>query len=178
MDTYMKKMLFTSMIVFGLSGCASNQYAVTFDTNPQGATLICDGQNFGYTPVTLYYDKKNITSGTMNVSNCSAVWSSGASGQYPYYLQVYESGGSKITLPRPNVAGYSQDAEFALKVQNLRANQKAANAAQQSADAQLYNSTNSSFSNTINCKKIGAVLNAEIKTFSGMVCPLGWLPAY
>ncbi len=36
MDTYMKKMLFTSMIVFGLSGCASNQYAVTFDTNPQG----------------------------------------------------------------------------------------------------------------------------------------------
>lgn len=33
-------------------------------------------------------------------------------------------------------------------------------------------------SNTVNCKKMGEFLNAEIKTFSGMLCPSGWLPAY
>ncbi len=171
----MKRTIFAATLSFMLLGCASNQYAVTFDTTPQGATLICSGQDYGYTPVTLYYDKSNITSNTMNVSNCKAVWSSGASRQYPYNLQVFESGGSKIALPRPNVEGYSQDAEFALKVKNLRANQQAANAAQQRANNELYNSSSS---NTINCKKMGEFLNAEIKTFSGMICPLGWMPVY
>ena len=33
-------------------------------------------------------------------------------------------------------------------------------------------------SNTVNCKKMGEYLNVEIKTFSGAVCPLGWLKVY
>ncbi len=32
-----------------------------------------------------------------------------------------------------------------------------------------------SFNNTVNCKKLGAFLNAEIRTFQGAVCPIGWL---
>lgn len=171
----MKK--FLPVIFFGasvlLSGCASNQYAVTFDTNPQGATLVCDGKNYGYTPVKLYYDKKNITSSTMNVSNCKATWVSGASQSYPYNLAVYKSGGTLITLPRPNVAGYSQDAEFALKVKNMKANQQAAAAAQQSANSTTYQNNN-----TVQCQKMGEFINVEIKTFQGMFCPLGWMKKY
>jgi len=173
--TGMKKIL--SLIAIGisalLSGCASNQYVVTFDTNPQGATLVCNGKNFGYTPVKLYYDKKNITSSTMNVSNCKATWVSGASQSYPYNLNVYESGGTLITLPRPNVAGYSQDAEFALKVKNMKANEQAASAAQQSSSNTSYQNNN-----TVQCKRMGEFLNVEIKTFQGMICPLGWLKVY
>jgi len=170
----MKKIL--SLIAIGvsalLSGCASNQYAVTFDTNPQGATLVCNGKNFGYTPVKLYYDKKNITSSTMNVSNCKATWVSGTSQSYPYNLNVYETGGTSIILPRPNVAGYSQDAEFALKVKNMKANQQSA-AAQQSSNNSSYQNNN-----TVQCQKMGEFINVEIKTFQGMVCPLGWLKKY
>ncbi len=34
-------------------------------------------------------------------------------------------------------------------------------------------------SNTINCSRMGDFsFNKEIKTFTGMVCPLGWLQAY
>ena len=40
-----------------LSGCSS-KYEVTFDSNPRGATLLCNGKNWGYTPMKLYYDEK------------------------------------------------------------------------------------------------------------------------
>lgn len=41
--------------------------------------------------------------------------------------------------------------------------------------AQQQNSAGNQFRNTVNCKKMGEFLNAEIKTFSGMVCPIGWV---
>lgn len=35
------------------------------------------------------------------------------------------------------------------------------------------------YSDTINCYRMGDLsFNKEIKTFTGMVCPLGWLQAY
>ena len=166
-----------SMLICGASalssGCVSNQYVVTFDTNPQGATLVCDGVNYGYTPVRRYYDKKNIASSTINISNCKATWASGATQSYPSNLVVNQSGGTLITLPRPDVAGYSQDAEFALKVSNLKANQQTAAATQQIADNTSYQN-NDNDNDTVQCQKMDDSLNVEIKTFEGMYCPLGW----
>ena len=55
-----------------------------------------------------------------------------------------------------------------------RANEKQ----NQEAFNNMISSPSNKNSNTVNCKKTGEFLNAEIKTFSGMVCPLGWLPVY
>lgn len=35
----------------------------------------------------------------------------------------------------------------------------------------------SSYSNTINCKKMGDFITPEVKTFKGSICPLGYTPA-
>ncbi|MDD1824299.1 hypothetical protein LRP52_19100 [Photobacterium sp. ZSDE20] len=37
--------------------------------------------------------------------------------------------------------------------------------------------SSSSYPSSVNCKQLGAFLNAEIKTFSGGVCPIGWVKA-
>jgi hypothetical protein len=102
------------------SGCTTSKYFVNFDSTPQGASLVCSGTNYGYTPVTLYYDKSVKTQSYLNVSNCSAVWSSGVSAAYSAYLPVYSQGGTNTTLPRPDAPGFAQDAEFALKVQQMK----------------------------------------------------------
>jgi len=49
------KVLLIGSIGMILSGCAS-KYVVTYDSNPQGASLVCSGKNWGYTPKKLYYD--------------------------------------------------------------------------------------------------------------------------
>jgi hypothetical protein len=102
---------------------------------PQGASLICSGKNWGYTPRKLYYDESIKKQSYINVSDCSANWSSGAQAYYPQNLEVYPEGGTIITLPRPNVSGYAQDAEFALKVQNMLSQKSQAYAAQKQAQA-------------------------------------------
>lgn len=39
------------------------------------------------------------------------------------------------------------------------------------------NQSTTSYPSSVNCKQLGAFLNAEIKTFSGGVCPIGWVKA-
>jgi hypothetical protein len=173
------KILFCAAIIFLLGGCASNQYPVTYDTDPKGAQLYCNGVAQGHTPVTLYYDidSERRKRGVLWIAPCSVKWVSGASVEptdsaIPIDLVKFPNG-VVTTVPRPNVDGYSQDAEFALKVMSLKATERAANTA-----AQVPIFTGSQNSNTVNCKKMGEFINIEIKTFSGMVCPLGWVPAY
>ncbi|GAL10942.1 hypothetical protein JCM19233_1927 [Vibrio astriarenae] len=98
--------------------------------------MICNGKDFGYTPITLYYNASVREQPTMNVSSCRAQWSSGVSKQYPEKLTVFANSGTNISLERPDVPGYSQDAEFALKVQEMRASQQQVVAQQRQATAQ------------------------------------------
>ena len=64
------------------------------------------------------------------IGDCTAYWSSGVSKKYPYsFAPPYKYAGNGIfiyTLQRPEGEGYSQDAEFALKVQQLKQNQQTA----------------------------------------------------
>ena len=99
-----------------LSACSSSKYSVLFDSIPQGASLVCEGKNYGYTPQRLYYDESVKNQSYMNVSSCEAIWSSGARESYPSRLTVFPEGSTQITLPRPNVPGYAQDAEFPIKL--------------------------------------------------------------
>ncbi len=133
----MKFYLLAIMLLI-LSGCSS-QYVVTYDSSPQGASLVCSGKNWGYTPKKLYYDESVKKQETINVSDCSANWVSGARKSYPSNLKVFPQGGTIISLDRPRGDGYSQDAEFALKVQQMK-NQNAQ--AQAAADAKAWSDLN------------------------------------
>ncbi len=60
-------------------------------------------------------------------SKCTAYWSSGVSEKYPYPIPFSYAGGRFLyTIQRPEGAGYTQDAEFALKVKELKQNQQTA----------------------------------------------------
>jgi hypothetical protein len=124
-----------------LSGCASG-YPVTFDSNPQGATLICEGTNWGYTPRTLYYSAEQTREikqlEKVDLSACSANWISGARSNYGIFSPRQFPNGVMQTVQRPNVRGLQQDAEFALKVQTMQAAQQQAAAAQRQATAAEY----------------------------------------
>jgi hypothetical protein len=130
-----QRIIYLTIIGF-LSGCASSGYNITYNTEPSGASIICNGVNYGYSPVRLSYspDKDNKKNGSMNTTPCKAVWSSGASENFSdtWNLKKFPDGVMQ-TLPRPNVAGYAQDANFALQVQSMKAQQNQADAAQRQA---------------------------------------------
>ena len=132
------KIIFSSLLLMIISGCSS-KYAVTFDSQPQGASLICSGKNWGYTPTTLYYDEKVKKQTTLDISECSANWISGAKKLYGSVpVQTYPDGVQQ-TLQRPNVDGYEKDAQFALQVQTMKYQKAQAQAAQNLAYQQKRN---------------------------------------
>ncbi|MEQ5837158.1 hypothetical protein [Marinobacter sp. NFXS9] len=126
-----KKWAIPLVTVFA-TGCAS-KYPVTFDSYPQGATLVCNGTNWGYTPRTLYYEPEVKEQQYLYLSACSANWASGAKKVYdPVPVQQFQDG-VRQTAQRPNVPGFQQDSEFALKVQQMNYQRRQAQAAEQSA---------------------------------------------
>ena len=131
------------LLIYFLSGCASG-YSITYNTEPIGATIICGGKNWGYSPVTLYYSpdendpRWNYTkeNGIFSTIPCGAMWSSGVSKGFSntWDLKKWPDGVMQ-TLQRPSGEGYSQDAEFALKIQNMKSQRRAAEAAEDAAYA-------------------------------------------
>ena len=140
--------LILSGLVF--SGCSS-KYEVTFDSNPRGATLICNGQNWGYTPKKLYYDEKVKEYKVIDVSSCSANWISGYSANYPKDMTIFPEGGTITTLNRPTYGeGYSTDVQFALQVEQMKAQQSQAQASHMAVQAQKRANTNQEIENNLN----------------------------
>jgi hypothetical protein len=125
------------LLVSFLSGCASG-YGITYNTEPIGATIICNGKNKGYSPVTLNYspDEDDKKSGLFRTVPCGAIWSSGVTKGFDTTWDLNEfPDGVRQTLQRPSGEGYSQDAEFALKIQNMKSQRRAAEAAEDAAYA-------------------------------------------
>ena len=84
------------------SGCSSPKYHVQFDSNPPVAKLICNGTDYGYTPVDLFYDLDVQKSETLNIGECTANLASGAIAKYDSYLDIKKfPGGVKTTAQRP-----------------------------------------------------------------------------
>lgn len=125
------KLTFITICFLLATGCSS-QYAVNFDSYPQGATLVCGGKNFGYTPKKLYYDKSVKKQEILDLSNCSANWVSGARKNYGTVSVQKFPEGVRVTPRRPNDSGFQQDAEFALKVQQMQLLERQAVAAENS----------------------------------------------
>ncbi len=95
-----------------LAGCASSDYVVQYDSTPQSAMVVCNGNQMGYTPLNLYYPKNRIyENGYLTTAPCKAVWASGASEDYRQNLPTSSfPDGIKLTVQRPNTDGYSADA--------------------------------------------------------------------
>ncbi len=148
----MKKLGLLSIVAFIIlfSGC-SNRYEVTFDSNPRGATLICDGRNWGYTPKLLALPIEAVKDRShLDISGCSANWVSGYSEKYTTKMTIYSTGSTIVTLNRPKGEGYQVDAQFALQVEQMKAQQAQADAAQQQANQQALQNMNQSIQNMNN----------------------------
>jgi hypothetical protein len=133
----LKYLLFTIVSIVVFSGC-SGKYPITYNSNPTGALVVCNGVNHGYTPLTLYYepDDKAKEYGKMRTELCTANWLSGVQEEYSRIWDLEEySNGVMQTLQRPSGDGYEKDVQFALQVQQMKAQQAQAQAAQMSAFA-------------------------------------------
>lgn len=104
-------------------GCASNQLAVTYDSNPRGASLVCNGMPKGYTPITLNYEMKTLKGKTQLNNNCMALWASNYRRMYdPIPLQQSQKAVSVI-VSRPDGPGLEKDTERAREVERSRTQQ-------------------------------------------------------
>lgn len=114
------------------SGCSS-KYPITYDSTPSGASVVCNGINHGYAPITLYYepDENSKKNGSMKTISCTANWASGATASYgnTWDLNKFPNG-VRQTLPRPNIDGYDKDAQFALQVQQMKYQKQQVDAAE------------------------------------------------
>ena len=95
----------------------SSGYAVTYQSFPESATVVCDGITKGQTPVTVIYplDKGAFNSGdSLKIDRCQAVWMSGASQEYPTSIVVnMQQRHTTLGAERPkNSAGLQQDMAF------------------------------------------------------------------
>lgn len=111
------------------------KYMIQYDSEPKGASVICGGVNQGYAPVNLYYEilPHNTESGTINPLQCIAKWASGATALYGTSFSMVEfPNGVRTIAPRPNVEGHHIDAEFALKLEQMKYQKRQAEAAERS----------------------------------------------
>jgi hypothetical protein len=147
MGSVRQSVLFTAALLpVLLSGCAK-QLAVTYMSDPPGATLYQGQENFGYTPKTLYYkiSVENKERGKMTLQGMSVRWASGATASSPSVIVDLSIGANQqLTFLRPeSVAGREIDIQFALELERLRL-------AQQQADAQRAAMAWQQFQNSVN----------------------------
>lgn len=129
----------TLFLILIVSGCSTNNsYRVTYNSEPIGASVICGGLHQGYAPVTLSYglSEHNRQIKALRTVSCKATWSSGYTKAYSGYWDLSQfPNGVMQTLNRPVGEGYSDDVNFALKVQSLQYQEKQAKAAKDAASA-------------------------------------------
>ena len=128
---YKLKYLMILAVLAIASGCSSNQYAVTIDSNPRGAEVFCNGQSYGYAPVTRYFklDEATKNSGYLRTCQWGLRWVSGATASVNNVYNLNEFPNGVIwTTPRPNAPNAHVDHSFALQLkQNQQINQVLSN---------------------------------------------------
>lgn len=108
----MKKYFFGYVCIIALTGCQS-RYPVLLDSFPQSAMVICDREEMGYTPVTMYYQKEDIEGNHLK-DRCKAIWVSGD--EKKYKININADGhkkGTKFLVERAkNANNLSMDILF------------------------------------------------------------------
>jgi len=140
-------LLFLASALFALTGCAS-QALLTVRSQPEGAFITENGTgtSYGAAPVAVVYNKAALrphadSNGCYLVKGFQAHWVSGVVSQLPLVrLCGSATGNYTIQFNRdPSAPGLDKDLQFALQIQTLRAQQQQAQAAQDAADAALFN---------------------------------------
>jgi hypothetical protein len=165
------RVVFGSLIVLLLAGCATRA-SLTISSNPDGAYITeNNGKAFGVTPVTAYYDPATLPSlvdrdGCFIVDGFTARWVSGATAESnKLRLCGSKTGDYTITFTRdPSAPGFAQDMQFALQVQQVRAQQQQAQATEEAADAALFQASSPQKS-TFYCTttQVGAIVQANCR---------------
>lgn len=98
-----QRLIYLLLISF-LSGCISSDYKITYNTEPVGVSIICNGKNEDYSPVTLNYspDENNKKIGAMKTVPCVL-------GNYdiPKYIQATNTAFKALSnLTSGGVSGY------------------------------------------------------------------------
>lgn len=120
--------IFFSVVVISLAtGCASNKYPVTIASNPAGAEVFCNGESYGYAPITRHFELDEATKnyGYLRTCQWQLRWVSGATASVNnvYDLNKFPSG-VLWTTPRPDAQNAHIDHQFALQLnQNKQMNQ-------------------------------------------------------
>jgi hypothetical protein len=110
------------------SGCQKSipTYQMTYDSKPQGASVICSNKNYGYTPTTLEYKLPKQPFDYLKTNPCIAKWVSGAQTSYTDTINIKKfPNGVKQTLNRPLInftLDYSKDIKFEKKLQKEKLN--------------------------------------------------------
>lgn len=111
-------MLNPLMICFVIALCSgcTQRYAVTYTSDPYGATLYDgEGHQLGNLPVTLYYEPTNdaIKSGNIGLAATKARWVSGASADGPQILYIPNGTSQAYKFIRPDdVPGIEEDRSY------------------------------------------------------------------
>lgn len=107
------KLAFLADIAWIFIGCGGS-YGITYDTKPSCASLVCDGEFRGYTPVTLHYNKDNIDDNDiLYTQQCKVVFKSGYEKTFDNRIDTDKyPDGLHRTITRPQGIGYSQDWDF------------------------------------------------------------------
>lgn len=133
------------LLVFTLAGCASTQQiSVSYNSDPQGATLYEGSVMLGYTPYTAHYnlnDEMKKTGG-LKPKPMSVKWASGATAAVSnLYVDLNKYGlNQSFTFQRPdNYPGRQIDVQFALKVEELRLLRRNADAQESAVLMQMIN---------------------------------------
>ena len=157
----MKTLVLVLIIVAGfpLGGCAT-QASLTVFSQPEGAYLTEKGTGkvYGIAPATVVYDPAALAKykgpdGCFRVKGFEARWVSGATASLELVRLCGSSTGSfNITFSRdPKFPELRRDLEFALRIQQTRAQQQQARAAQDAADAAFYRALFAPPRKPVNC---------------------------
>lgn len=118
--TCIKVLLVLCFFLF-LGACSS--IAVTYHSDPEGATVVCNGSVYGETPLTIHYKLRDVDThlGILYTDPCYAQWLSGYRVSYTnrVHLPPIPVFGYQMAK-RPLGDGYAQDADYGLRVQTLR----------------------------------------------------------
>jgi len=115
-----------------LTGCATTSVTVQINSEPSGAYIYSDGQARGIAPVRITYPVPNAArkGGAFLTTPIQAVWVSGAKAQTPLSISVAAGSSQYYTFNRPaNIGGLRQDLEFAIRVEQVESERRAAAAA-------------------------------------------------
>ncbi|USP49557.1 PEGA domain-containing protein [Alcaligenes faecalis] len=115
------KVLLVLCFFLFLGACSS--IAVTYHSDPEGATVVCNGSVYGETPLTIHYKLRDVDKhlGILYTDPCYAQWLSGYGVSYTnrVHLPPIPVFGYQMAK-RPLGDGYAQDADYGLRVQTLR----------------------------------------------------------